>query len=236
MKKILFLLTICFCFYNNGQSQDFRFGFNAAPTLSWMATDDSKISGDGSNLGLKLSVQGEYFFRENYAIVGGLGFGFNQGGKLKYEVGGRLWSESELEDPLRDSLSNGVQLQYKIEYVEIPISLKLRTNEFGQIRYFAEVPIFTFSLETKARGDIDNNNGFNPTDQNISGNVNFFGLSWGLGLGAEYNINDNTTITAGLHFQKGIFDVTDDGSNNLDGKEDSKATISSLALRIGVLF
>lgn len=236
MKKIFLLpLVIAFCIQFL-QAQDFRFGFNMAPSLSWITTDDSKINADGSNLGFKILVQGENFFEENYALVAGIGFAFNQGGSLKYDVGGPLWSKSELEDPARDTFANGVTLQYKLEYIEIPLSLKLRTNEFGQIRYFAEAPMFVLGLNTKSRGDVSNNNGFNPEDQNIKENVNFMSISWGIGAGAEYNINDNTTLTAGLYFQKGFIDVTDDEARNFDGEEDSKATIGSLSLRIGVLF
>ena len=51
------------------------------------------------------------------------------------------------------ALPDGVNLKYHIQYLEIPFGLKLRTKEFGYLRYFAEIPIFSLGFKLQARGE-----------------------------------------------------------------------------------
>ena len=133
--------------------EDIRFGFQISPTFSWMNTSTNRINPSGTNLGLKLGMIGEFYFRENYAFVSGIGFGFNHGGTLQHELGGRYWTKSELSSAL-DTLPDGVKLKYGIQYVEIPIGLKLRTREFGYLRYYID-PAITLGFKTQGKGKIE---------------------------------------------------------------------------------
>jgi opacity protein-like surface antigen len=247
MKKIAATFAFLSLFILGIQAQeDFRFGFEASPSISWMRTDDNKIEGNGANLGMRLGVQGEKYFRENYALTFGLGFAFNQGGTLNHTVGGDLWP-TELSNQIYHELPNDVDLKYRIQYVEMPFGFKMRTNEFGYIRGFAELPRFILGFRSQARGDIDAMGIDNSEKEAIKKVVHPITISWGLGAGAEYVINENTAIVAGLYFQNSFIDITkNDGKQwkdpltqaaPADGpKEDSKATIGSLTLRIGVIF
>jgi opacity protein-like surface antigen len=246
MKKIAATFVFLSLFISGIQAQqDFRFGFEASPSLSWMRTDDNSIEGNGANLGMRLGVQGEKYFRENYAFTFGLGFAFNQGGILNHEVGGDLWPTDELSDEIYRTLPNDVDLKYRVQYVEMPFGFKMRTNDFGYIRGFAELPRFILGFRSQARGDIDATGIDDSEKEPIKEVVHPITISWGLGAGAEYVINENTAIVAGLYFQNSFIDITkNDGKQwedpetqtALGPKEDSKATIGSLTLRIGVLF
>ena len=86
--------------------------------------------------------------------------------------------------------------------------------------------------------------------------MNPLAISWGFGGGAEYDVSPSTSIVAGLYFQKGFLDVTRNKDNyileQLTGqntptdisddtygqkiKENSKAFLSVITLRIGVIF
>ena len=258
MKKYVLFLVLAICFSNGLSAQDFRFGFQVSPNVSWINSNDNTITREGTNTGLKLGVMGEYYFTERYAITGGLGFAFNQGGTLMHEIGGNFFSESDLSNPALNTgdrpLPDNVMLTYKIQYVEIPIGLKMRTDEIGYFRYFAEIPIFPIAIRSQARGNIEGGD-INETDLNINKDVTLFGLSWGLGGGVEYSISSNTAIVVGLYFQNGIIDVTDNSArqaitlitdNNTPDDitddmwetraEDSNARIGNITLRIGVLF
>jgi len=224
---------------------DFRFGFRLSPSFSWMSTDNNKINSNGTNLGLKLGVLGEFYFRENYAFIGGLGFSFNHGGTLKHDIGGNFWPESNLSSPDLNTgdnpLQDGVNLKYGIQYVEIPFGLKMRTQEFGYLRYFAEIPVFTLGVRSQSRGDISANGDNNAEKENIKDDVALLNLSWGLGGGVEFGVNESTSIVAGLFFQNGFIDVTNNDATQYFGsdekpREDSKATIKAITLRIGVMF
>ena len=246
MKRLFLYTLLCLFTMIEMNAQDVRFGFQISPSYSWLLSNDKEITAEGGNFGLKLAVLGEYYFRDNYAITGGLGFAFNSGGTLQHKQGGDFLSKSELSDAKFHDLSDGVMIDYNIQFVELPIGLKMRSNEFGYMRYFAEIPIFTLGFKTQARGDITNNLSGNTEKENIGPDVNFLNLSWGLGAGAEYNVNDNTTIVMGLYYQHGFFDITDDDAQKITKDnmgveisrtaEDSKGTIGSLTLRVGVIF
>ena len=97
MKKIISISLFIFFVYNYSFSQiDFRFGFQVSPTFNFTASDENDIRNNGTVVGLKLGMLGEYYFRENYAFIGGIGFAFNSGGKLLYDQDGVFWSESDL--------------------------------------------------------------------------------------------------------------------------------------------
>ena len=132
---------------------------------------------------------GEYYFRENYAFTGGLGFAFNSGGTLLHETGGSYWTRSDL-GPQLDTLPNNVKLKYNLQYLEIPVGLKMRTREFGYLRYFLE-PGVTIGFKTQARGEITGSGIGGDQDQlNIRSEVNGLNLSVGIGGGVEYGLSD----------------------------------------------
>jgi len=260
MRKIAFIIVIfVFGFQIVGKAQnDIRFGFQASPNITWISSSDNTISREGTNIGLRLGVMGEYYFSERYAITGGLGFAFGQGGSLQHEIGGNFFKESDLsvenlntgDKPLPD----GVILGYKIQYIEIPVGLKMRTDEIGYFRYFAEIPVITLSFRAQSRGSI-NAGEINEMDLDINKDVTPINLSWGLGGGVEYSITSNAVLVAGLYYNSSFIDITDNSANQatvfLDGgddpndpsddnfetrPEDSKVNIGSITLKVGVLF
>lgn len=247
MKKIVFVAAFFsfLCTSVSGQT-DFRFGIQFSPTLTWLSSSDNRINGNGSAFGgPKLGMVGEKYFRENYAITFGLGLTFNQGGVLKHDFGGDLWPNSPLSNSIYHDLPDGVNLRYSLQYVEIPFGLKMKTQEFGYIRYFAELPIFTLGILTQAQGAIEGTN-MDTDKENIRDDVNLFAISWGLGGGIEYSIGPNTALVGGIYYQNFITDVTkNDGRKRGPGdapdaeptnRENAKNALQGITLRIGVMF
>jgi hypothetical protein len=244
MQKFFFTpIVILILSYNILQAQvsisRVKFGIQASPTFSWISTSDNTIKGNGLNTGLRLGVTADYYFLENYAISTGLGFAFNQGGKLIHDEGGNFLSKSTtLSDTRLKSLSSGVTIRYHAQYLEVPIGLKLRTQQFGYLRAFAEAPVFTVGIKTQARGDIEDPIHKTFLKEDIKADVNSIAMSWGFGGGVQYDLSPSTAIIAGLYFQKGFTDVTRDGdAKKTSGKEEnSKGTIGNITLRIGIVF
>ncbi len=245
MKKIA-VISVFYLLMGNvfaQEAQSVRFGFQASPTWSWMRTDDKKIEGIGSNWGLKFGAIGEYYFAPNYAITTGLGFGLNQGGTIQngYEKG-VFWPKSDLSEPKFDTISMNTKLHYRINYVEIPIGLRMRggSNEDSRIKFYAELPVFTLGFVTKSLGDIRGTNTQNTEDEDIRKDVNGLALSWGLGGGIEYEIATSATLVAGIAYQHLFTDTTSDSGSvlkdNVYEKENSKGTQRMLSVRIGIFF
>ncbi len=248
MKKILLigtLFALCFLCTNEAllaQSapMDIHFGFQASPSFSSMSSSSNDIVGVGSNLGLKLGLIGENRFSDNYALSFGIGFHFNSGGSLNYKSRGKFWSNSDYI--LRDSIvSAGARLKYSLQYLEIPIGLRMRTQEFGRYRYYIE-PALAIGIRTQARGTITTDKG-DIESINITDEVNAFQLLWSVGGGTEYSIANNTALMLGIYYQSGFTGVAADNSNTTypttaaAGKiDDSKRTTGNLTIRIAVMF
>lgn len=243
MKNLLIIaiLLAVFQYTSHSQIQNLRFGPQVTPSFSWMTSNDNKINSNGLNLGTKLGVSAEYYFSPQYSIVTGLNWSFNQGGRLQHDIGGNLLSDSEedLEDPdILTDLPDGVNIRYHLQYLEIPLSLKMRTREFGYIRYYFQIPEFYLGFLTKTRGDIkESSTDLNYTKQLIGKSVTFINMYLGLGGGIEYSISDGTSLITGIHYQQSFIDVTDDsGTKRNDGREDSKGSTGLIMLKVGVLF
>lgn len=255
MKFRIFLSIVLLSVTLNADAQRvvwsrFKFGIQASPTMSWLKTDNQKIRSNGFNLGLKLGATADYYFLENYALSTGIGFGFNHGGKLSHEIGGNFLANSILSDARYNTkgkpLPDQVKIRYHIQYVEIPLALKMRTQQFGYMRYFAQAPIINLGWRTQARGDVYAEK-FDLKKENIKQDVNPLAISWGFGGGLEYDVSPSTSIVGGLYFQKGFFDTTKNKNNysieelssqvfGPEMKEDSKAILNAITLRIGVIF
>ncbi|HRD81951.1 MAG: PorT family protein [Saprospiraceae bacterium] len=220
---------------------DVRFGFQVSPTVNWMSTNNNRINSSGTNLGLKLGMTGDIYFRENYAVSTGLGFWFNAGGTLLHEYGGIYWDPALLP-PGIDTMPNMVKLKYGIQFVEIPIGLKMRTKEFGYNRYYIE-PALTLGFKTQARGTATGNGlGEEVEKINIRNEVNPLNLSWGIGGGIERSISENTSLILGVAFQIGFADLTRNRGqafvpNRTEPvREDSQGKVSGIILRAGIIF
>ncbi|MDZ7879604.1 MAG: outer membrane beta-barrel protein [Saprospiraceae bacterium] len=230
-------------------AQDLHFGFQMSPSWSWLGTDNTRVNGVGSALGLKLGLIAENRFSEAYSISSGLGFHFNMGGALRYALPGKLWTSSydnfDIKPAVTDTFAKDSKLRYSISYFEIPIGLKMRTPETGaHVRWFAE-PLLTFGFRTNAKGAISSATPVQdqekiPIKEEVAGAM----LSWGIGAGGEYIISNNTAIVVGLYYQNGFTDVTKDGSSTMydpsvtggQRVDNSKGLIKALTLRLGVMF
>ncbi len=255
MKKIVTFLSFLFILSQTLHAQgEFRFGFQASPSFSWIGTNSNQVNSDGVRLGFKLGVLGEYYFQENYALVGGLGFAFGQGGTLTQELPGTFWAQSEHASS-ESPLVAGTSLKHSLQFIEIPAAFKMTTRYFGSLRYYAEIPQITIGIKTQSRGALNGTIDTTMTSSmeeildvdeskiDIKKEIAPLNISLGLGLGAEYEISESTSLVAGIFYQQGILDLTDDkshlvlkdGSSTLE-EEDSKGTLRAITLRIGVMF
>ena len=64
----------------------------------------------------------------------------------------------------------------------------------------------------------------------LSQEVNFFDMGYNIGGGVEYSIGGSTYLTMGLLYNNGFLDITHNRTI------DDKATLSRLAIQLGIIF
>jgi hypothetical protein len=116
---------------------------------------------------------------------------------------------------------------YKLKYAEIPLTLKLRTNEIGYITYWAQVGVgLGVNIKSKSDDIIDYKkleNGTNPDtlrwvdaallidesieDEDIADDISIFRTSLIVAGGIEYNLSGDASIVAGVCFNNAFSNV-----------------------------
>jgi hypothetical protein len=217
MKKYIIsgLLLLCFI---GGQGQDLRFGVFVEPQLSWLTPDAKNIDRDGFRIGINGGMIMDKYFAKNYAFTTGISIS-NIGGNLFYEDSLAIKTAEE-----EQVMSPRTTVDYKLQYVSVPLGLKFRTNQIGYFTFFAQLG-FTPQINIKARADASRDQ---LDRENISDEINLFNLSYFFGGGIEYSLGGNTELTGGIIFNNGFIDVLK--------SKNSRDTLSFLSLRFGIMF
>ncbi len=160
----------------------------------------------------------DLYFTENYAFSTGLSI-LGTGGDLHY-----LDSLDFRFGGGRDTLPAGSTVKYKLQYLTIPFSLKLKSNEIGYSRFFAHLGL-NAHINTRATADVNYND---IKGEDINDEIQFFMMSYFIGAGLEYSLGGNTALIGGIYFTSGILDVMK--------TEDYRAHVGSISLRVGVKF
>ena len=203
------------------KSQGLRIGIFVDPQITWMSSDHDDVTNNGSRIGFNFGLNIHKYFAENYAITSGISLN-HVGGKLRHADSTAFRVQGGI-----DTLLQGTTITYKLQYINVPFGLTLKTNEIGYFTYFAHLGI-DFQFNLKATGD--ESNGFD--DKKIDKEVNFFNLGYHFGIGVEYSLGGNTSIVLGLTFNQSLIDVTKD----FDGQPNDRIVINNIALRVGVNF
>lgn len=219
MKK--YLILSIFVFSTLGIfAQNMRFSVFADPKFSWMSSDLKDVTSEGSKLGINIGLNLDNYFAKNYAFMTGISID-NTGGKLKYDF------EKEIKTN-NDTIPAGSVLKYKLQYINIPLGLKFKTNQIGYFTFYTHLGINS-GINIKATGEVDNKvDNYELENENISDEVKLFNLGYFIGAGIEYSVGGNTAIVLGLTYTNGFIDITPDTNN--------KVTINNFSIRVGILF
>ena len=105
----------------------------------------------------------------------------------------------------------------KVQYLTIPLLIKMRSREIGYFNYFARIgPSINLKLKEMIRSSENKNT--NPAMIDIC-----------LFLGAEYSLGGKTSVEGSLFFNNNI-------TNALGDNQDPHALFHQLGLRLGFLF
>lgn len=226
-------------------SKKFRFGVFVAPTMAWMRpttdkTDDNQYAptNEGSKVGFTYGLMAEYNFAENYAIVTGLQVNM-AGGKINSKY---LGTE-------KTSVVTNSSFNYRLNYLEIPVALKLRTDPISGFRFFGQLGLTTgFNIAKKATYNVDYLNDVGAALSSKGENEKIKGtlaiapvmFTMNIGAGAEYPLNDKLAAYAGIFFNNGFApDATNPNKYTMPYNQsfkDGNTRLNNFALRLGLFF
>lgn len=195
MKKSLLFVGLMLAVTLGASAQDkgFAFGFKVGPGFDWTGSTTGGAINEGTRVGLGVGFVAEYYFAENYAIVSGVNVNLNRG-------------HYSFVDGILDSLANlqtyNVDRLYKGTVYEIPVMLKMVTNQFGNVpmRYYAQVGAgIGYAQKVRVADEFEN---LARPDDYTSTNKEFSNLRVALkaGMGLQYSIDETLRLFLGVYF------------------------------------
>lgn len=231
MKKLTLglIVVLVFCFTNaQSQQKPFVFGFKAGPNMGWMKPDTKGYESDGVKPGFSWGFIADFFLMENYGINTGFDVVFLNGGlKMPYLM----------EVDSATSYEGTLTRKYKLKYIQVPVTLKMRTNELGKFRIYGQIGFGANFLIGAKADDSFSASGYSTSseDEDIYDDMTFMRAALILGAGAEFNLGGSTSLMAGITFNNGFLDVLN-GKNTVDPTLNNKALANFLSLDIGIVF
>jgi len=215
-KIILFLLLSLITFSAKAQYPPYYFGLKAAPQISWMKPDTDGYTGNGSKIGFAWGFIAEFNFTENHSIGTGFNMLFN-GGKLSFPT-------------VVNDVSGTMNREYFLKYIEVPLSLKMRTNDINGTKYFGRIGLGTgFNIGSKKEDEFTSTAGdVTLTPKNNYDEVSFIREALIVGLGVEHEIAQGPKLGAELTFNNGFTNVLSENG--------VKATSNFFELSFSVIF
>ncbi len=269
MKKILLLLTLVGgLFEANAQDQavgpksrkKFKIGFQVSPSVDFFTPSTEGIELDKVAMKFSYGMMAEYAFTNNYAI----GFGLEHkmaGASLDFKkasVNGNGARYIPIGDTSRFELQTRV---YRYDYLNLPITLKLMTNEIGYFTYFGQ---FGVDVSVLANATFKDEGNLYSNDSTFVGQTGDFtkrykhttpiNVTLRIGAGAEWNFSGNTSLVFSVSYHHGFIDLMKDANgdkiandeglyqdNPADFKDSStafdlSANLHQVALNVGILF
>jgi hypothetical protein len=232
MKRFTLLNIILFTLASTAFSQikPFRFGVKVAPNIAWMSPDSKDYVNNGIAPGFAWGFLADITIADNYFIKTGFSIDY-LGGKLSYP-----YTMTPEGDTL--PLFGTIDRKYNMRYIQIPLTIKMRTNKFGSTAFFGEIGFgSSFNLRAKSK-DVFYPNWDQPSielEQDIKDEVVLFRESLIVGAGIEYFIDESTSLVFALNFNNGLTNVLK-GYNSVNTNVKQRAQLYYLQLEIGIIF
>jgi hypothetical protein len=236
MKKqiVLIMILIVSITVNNiyaqkKQRSNFQLGAKISPNISWLNANAQDFVSDGTSPRFSWGFIADFQFAEKYFFSSGFNITSN-GGKIIYPY---------INKPDSISTLGSLHRSINVRYVEFPISIKMKTRQFGYLTYFGQIGMgIGLRLSANANDDFYANGSsiaVSKNDIKIEDEINFLRLSMILAAGVEYNLGGSTSIFGALTFNNGFTNVLN-YKNNVSPFVDADASSNSFEITIGILF
>jgi len=211
MRKIILTTLILFPFFLT-HGQKLQFGLKISPEIVWVKSDNILIVKNNSvGLGFSYGLVADYNIRDNYGL--NIEFIHNM---LNFKT---LHKDTLINEEINKKWNQG--------YVEIPVALKMKTNEINSIIYFGKIGISPM-INTSAKIGADN----------IKEKINFFNASFIVGGGIHYALGGRTMALAGITFHNGLLRTNSSKVNIFtnNNSKDVQLKPSYVCIDLGILF
>jgi hypothetical protein len=206
------LILIVFVSLSTSAFSQFKLGFQFSPILSTNRVDlkstTTNLDSDGTALRLAVGPIVDVQLTENYYFSSGILFCSKRAG-FESRVGAN--------PPIKED--------YNLQYVQVPISMKLFTNEVALDKkiYFQVGGAFEFNVKEEANND----------NNVLIEDFRLFDASLLAGLGLEYKIGTSTLLFGGFSYHRGLVNAV---SKHIDVGGDIKLKNDYIAIDFGVKF
>ncbi len=213
--------------------QKFKLGVYGDLGLSWLKPKSKEYESQGARFSYNYGLVVDINFTENYTFSTGLNIN-SFGGQLKYSDSIKLNTSDTV---------GKVNRKYRIDYIEIPLFLKLKTNQMGYFTPFIQLGLrndfrlSAFSDDEFKYGSNLETSAPSEEDVEIVDETAFYTLSFSVGIGTEYAISRSFSAYAILSYDNGLTSAIN-GENYLEDGSLLKqsAMFKKIGLTIGFLF
>lgn len=209
----------------------FRIGFNLSPSVDFFQPNTDGVKLDAAKMKFGYGMMAEYAFTNNYA----LGFG------LEHKMGGAAldFAGADVRYIAKNDTAEYrlMSRTYRYDYVNLPITLKLMTNEIGYFTYFGQFGVDISVLASSKTRDqrqllqsssVDTSGVvtevFGSTEKgDFQGRYNqstFANVKLRIGAGFEWNFSGNTSLVVSVSYHNGFIDLMKDAKASQVDKEE----------------
>jgi len=198
--------------------KSFRVGFAGLIAPAWLSSDNQdRIDPDGSKFALGYGIVVDYLFNSRYAISTGLNMVHNGGkySRFNEDDGDRIYDTN-----------------LKLQYLEVPLTVKGRSNQVGYFTYFGQIGLTpAIALRTRYDRKFSDNTVDEIDNEKANDFVRIPNMGLTLAAGVEYAILPETSLFAALYFNNGFLSILEK-----EERGDDKVAVSYLGLKVGVFF
>ncbi|HPI11162.1 MAG TPA: porin family protein [Catalimonadaceae bacterium] len=235
MKNNAILLLLLLLASNQIFAQDkkFKLGLRFAPNIAMnrvvdlQEKDGFSFNNNGAGVRFSAGVTGDFYFGKNYSFYTGLWYTVLRTG-MKY-------------DSVGSSLPDNGKSVYNLQYLQMPVALKLFTNEIGTDLKMYFVIGGTLGVKIDEKEKSWETSEFSSAEKPSKGSGHSFGdVGLLLGAGVEYQMGEATTLFFGLSYNRGLLDIASKKGPMWVAERDAsdfyKISTSLLSLEAGIKF